>query len=193
MARLTSALLLFGLLGSAVVSASPYDQVEQNRDATCDNGCFFSSFDGGCAEDAACMCDQTAHREAYFCCMAEKCDESVLPDSIVRRTAECEARNMPFGDFDVEAVCGITLSTSSTATAASSTGTGTATTGTASAATATDSTAASTTAAASSSSTASLTSSGTASATATSGGASSPRVMAGAIGALLAVSGMMLL
>lgn len=38
MARLSAALLLFGLLGSAVVSASPYDQEEQNRDATCDVG-----------------------------------------------------------------------------------------------------------------------------------------------------------
>ncbi|KAK2733786.1 hypothetical protein CKAH01_08200 [Colletotrichum kahawae] len=42
--------------------------------------------------------------------MAEKCDASVLPDSIQRQTSECEARNMPF-TFDTEAVCGIKLST----------------------------------------------------------------------------------
>ncbi|KAF4838796.1 hypothetical protein CGCTS75_v000643 [Colletotrichum tropicale] len=94
------------------------------------------------------MCTQQKYRERYFCCMAEKCDASVLPDSIQRQTSECEARNMPF-TFDTEAVCGIKLSTkvlpyptqtvTVTATVGSSeaaaTGTGAMTTGTATEAT----------------------------------------------------------
>lgn len=44
------------------------------------NGCFFGSFLGGsCTDDAACMCTQQKYREAYFCCMAEKCDSDVVP------------------------------------------------------------------------------------------------------------------
>ncbi|KAK8069419.1 hypothetical protein PG994_006035 [Apiospora phragmitis] len=42
----------------------------------------------------------------------DKCAPSVLPDSIERQNTECEARNMPF-TFDIEAACGIKLSTSS--------------------------------------------------------------------------------
>ncbi|KAF0321030.1 hypothetical protein RB213_008877 [Colletotrichum asianum] len=106
-----SVVVLLGLVGSSLVAATPFDQEKQNRDAECDNGCFFGSFPGGsCTNDAACMCTQQKYRERYFCCMAEKCDASVLPDSIQRQTSECEARNMPF-TFDTEAVCGIKLST----------------------------------------------------------------------------------
>ncbi|KAF4844866.1 hypothetical protein CGCSCA4_v007104 [Colletotrichum siamense] len=106
-----SVVILLGLVGGSLVAATPFDQEKQNRDAECDNGCFFGSFPGGsCTNDAACMCTQQKYRERYFCCMAEKCDASVLPDSIQRQTSECEARNMPF-TFDTEAVCGIKLST----------------------------------------------------------------------------------
>ncbi|KAF4862688.1 hypothetical protein CGCSCA1_v014696 [Colletotrichum siamense] len=106
-----SVVILLGLVGGSLVAATPFDQEKQNRDADCDNGCFFGNFPGGsCTNDAACMCTQQKYRERYFCCMAEKCDASVLPDSIQRQTSECEARNMPF-TFDTEAVCGIKLST----------------------------------------------------------------------------------
>ncbi|KAF5499692.1 hypothetical protein CGCF413_v006161 [Colletotrichum fructicola] len=140
-----SVVILLGLGGGSLVAATPFDQEKQNRDAECDNGCFFGSFPGGsCTNDAACMCTQQKYRERYFCCMAEKCDASVLPDSIQRQTSECEARNMPF-TFDTEAVCGIKLNTkvspyptqtvTVTATVGSSeavaTGTGAVTTGTA--------------------------------------------------------------
>ncbi|KAI5456052.1 hypothetical protein BGZ63DRAFT_368035 [Mariannaea sp. PMI_226] len=112
MARLSVSVLLIGLLGSSLVSALPeYNQEEQHRDADCDNGCFFGSFPGGsCTNDAACMCTQQKYREAYFCCMAEKCASHVLPDSIQRQHLECEARNMDF-TFDVEKVCGIKMPT----------------------------------------------------------------------------------
>ncbi|KAF5500573.1 hypothetical protein CGCS363_v005997 [Colletotrichum siamense] len=138
-----SVVILLGLVGGSLVAATPFDQEKQNRDAECDNGCFFGSFPGGsCTNDAACMCTQQKYRERYFCCMAEKCDASVLPDSIQRQTSECDARNMPF-TFDTEAVCGIKLSTkvspyptqtvTATATVGSSeaaaTGTGAVTTG----------------------------------------------------------------
>ncbi|KAI3555609.1 hypothetical protein CABS01_02755 [Colletotrichum abscissum] len=111
MSRLLTALALVGL-GANVAMGIPFDQEEQNRNAECDNGCFFGSFPGGsCTNDAACMCTQQKYRERYFCCMAQKCAASVLPDSIQRQTLECEARNMPF-TFDTEAVCGIKLTTS---------------------------------------------------------------------------------
>ncbi|KAH6658452.1 hypothetical protein BKA67DRAFT_558092 [Truncatella angustata] len=118
MARLSAVLVLFSMLGANLAAASPvYDQEQQERDATCDNNCFFGSFPGGsCTNDAACMCTQQKYREKYFCCMAEKCAASVMPDSITRQTSECEARNLPF-TFDAEAVCGIKLTTSSTSSA----------------------------------------------------------------------------
>ncbi|EEU37820.1 uncharacterized protein NECHADRAFT_88272 [Fusarium vanettenii 77-13-4] len=115
MAPFFSWLMLFSLLGVGHASAQRFNQEEQNRNADCDNGCFFGSFPGGsCTNDAACMCTQQEYRERYFCCMAEKCAASVLPDSIQRQTLECEARNMEF-TFDVEKVCGIKLTTTSSA------------------------------------------------------------------------------
>ncbi|KAK7450345.1 hypothetical protein Landi51_05416 [Colletotrichum acutatum] len=114
MSRLLTALALAGLCANMAMGI-PFDQEEQNRNAECDNGCFFGSFPGGsCTNDAACMCTQQKYRERYFCCMAQKCAASVLPDSIQRQTLECEARNMPF-TFDTEAVCGIKLTTSTSA------------------------------------------------------------------------------
>ncbi|KAK1691134.1 hypothetical protein BDP55DRAFT_724680 [Colletotrichum godetiae] len=114
MSRLFTTLVVAGI-GANLAMGMPYDQEEQNRNADCDNGCFFGSFPGGsCTNDAACMCTQQKYRERYFCCMAQKCAASVLPDSIQRQTLECEARNMPF-TFDIEAVCGIKLTTSTSA------------------------------------------------------------------------------
>ncbi|KAM6536242.1 hypothetical protein FALCPG4_002253 [Fusarium falciforme] len=123
MAQFFSWLMLFSLLGVGLASPQKFNQEEQNRNADCDNGCFFGSFPGGsCTNDAACMCTQQKYRERYFCCMAEKCAPSVLPDSIQRQTLECEARNMEF-TFDVEKVCGIKLSTSSSAPSSTPTST----------------------------------------------------------------------
>ncbi|UPK89853.1 hypothetical protein LCI18_000788 [Fusarium solani-melongenae] len=123
MARFFSWLMLFSLLDVGLASPQKFNQEEQNRNADCDNGCFFGSFPGGsCTNDAACMCTQQKYRERYFCCMAEKCAPSVLPDSIQRQTLECEARNMEF-TFDVEKVCGIKLSTSSSAPSSTPTST----------------------------------------------------------------------
>ncbi|KAM5372473.1 hypothetical protein ACJZ2D_007511 [Fusarium nematophilum] len=130
MARL-STLVLFGLL-SLVVASPQYEEI--NRNAECDvsndllylnqdswNDCFFGSFPGGsCTNDDACMCTQQKYRERYFCCMAEKCAASVLPDSIERQTLECEARNMEF-TFDVEKACGIKLTTTSSIISATTT------------------------------------------------------------------------
>ncbi|KAF4957035.1 hypothetical protein FGADI_3449 [Fusarium gaditjirri] len=85
-----SAFLFFSLCGSAP-----------------QNGCFDDSFPGGsCTNDPACMCTQKKYREAYFCCMAKKCDADVMPESIERQHTECQARNLDF-TFDAEKVCGI--------------------------------------------------------------------------------------
>ncbi|KAK1985707.1 hypothetical protein LZ30DRAFT_360087 [Colletotrichum cereale] len=137
MPRLPTYIAMLGLLRTGLVIAYSYDerdQEKQNRDATCDNECFFGSFPGGsCTNDAACICTQQKCREKYFCCMAEKCEATVftvmseftgydplncvllkdLPclDSIQRQSLGCESWNLPFAFFNTEAVCGIKLST----------------------------------------------------------------------------------
>ncbi|KAF4971458.1 hypothetical protein FSARC_1686 [Fusarium sarcochroum] len=117
MPRLYNSLVLLSLLGTGLVVA--FDQEAELRKSNCDNGCFDSSFPGGsCTDDAACMCTQHKYREKYFCCMAEKCDSDVMPESIERQHSECGARNLDF-TFDAEKVCGIKLTT--TTTSASST------------------------------------------------------------------------
>ncbi|KAH6962999.1 hypothetical protein DER45DRAFT_552177 [Fusarium avenaceum] len=119
MVRLYNSILLLSLLGTGLVIAAPqFDQEAELRKSECDNGCFFGSFPGGsCTDDAACMCTQQKYREAYFCCMAEKCDSDVMPESIERQHTECSARNLDFS-FDAEKVCGIKLTTT-TASASS--------------------------------------------------------------------------
>ncbi|KKZ60236.1 hypothetical protein EMCG_05046 [[Emmonsia] crescens] len=123
MARLSALLVLFGLLSTTLASAKkPIDFDEINRNAQCDNDCFFGSFPpGSCTNDPACTCTQQKYRETYFCCMGKKCASSVLPDSVQRLSLDCEGRSLPF-TFDAEAVCGIKLTTSS-ATSASATST----------------------------------------------------------------------
>ncbi|OAX82055.1 hypothetical protein ACJ72_03597 [Emergomyces africanus] len=122
MARFAALLAVFSFLSYSLVAAQqPIDFEEQNRNARCDNDCFFGSFPpGSCTNDPACMCTQQKYRERYFCCMGEKCSSSVLPDSIQRISLDCEDRNLTF-TFDPEAVCGIKLIT----TLASATPTGT--------------------------------------------------------------------
>ncbi|KAH7251154.1 hypothetical protein BKA59DRAFT_553715 [Fusarium tricinctum] len=119
MVRLYNSILLLSLLGTGLAVAAPrFDQEAELRKSECDNGCFFDSFPGGsCTDDAACMCTQQKYREAYFCCMAEKCDSDVMLESIQRQHTECSARNLDFS-FDAEKVCGIKLTTT-TASASS--------------------------------------------------------------------------
>ncbi|KAM0313695.1 hypothetical protein ACHAPQ_011988 [Fusarium lateritium] len=123
MVRLYNSILLLSLLGTGFAVAAPqFDQEAELRKSECDNGCFFGSFpDGSCTDDAACMCTQQKYREAYFCCMAEKCDSDVMPESIERQHTECSARNLDF-TFDAEKVCGI-KPTTTTASAPSTTAT----------------------------------------------------------------------
>ncbi|KFZ23161.1 hypothetical protein V502_02358 [Pseudogymnoascus sp. VKM F-4520 (FW-2644)] len=99
----------------------PTDTGEAASD--CDNNCFSDSFPGGsCTDDAACMCTQKKYRERYFCCMAQgkNCPRTVFPDALKRHSNNCQERNLPF-TFDVEEVCGVTFTTSTTAPAATST------------------------------------------------------------------------
>ncbi|KFY71711.1 hypothetical protein V499_08113 [Pseudogymnoascus sp. VKM F-103] len=111
MARLSTSLMLFCLLGSTLaVAREPYDQETQNADATCDNGCFSKYFTNMCSDDAGCLCNQKEHREGYLCCMAENCAPRVYPEALIRTSLACETRNLPY-EFDVEKVCGITLTT----------------------------------------------------------------------------------
>ncbi|CEJ61428.1 hypothetical protein PMG11_09963 [Penicillium brasilianum] len=191
MVRITSLLALLGVLG-APLAAAAYNQTEQNENATCDNGCFFSSFNGSCANDAACMCDQQKYREAYFCCMGKKCASSVLPDSIVRQQADCNARNMPF-TFDALAVCGITLTTTTTSSTTASSGSSASSTAstasaTTSAGSATGTSAASSTDASGSSATASKTNTASSTSTPTGNSASSNTVMLNAVVGIFAAS-----
>ncbi|KAF5551250.1 oxidoreductase [Fusarium mexicanum] len=113
-----------------VIGISSLSQLESNLDnvekgplpeEVLENGCFDDSFPGGsCTNDPACMCTQKKYREAYFCCMAKKCDSDVMPESVERQHTECQARNLDF-TFDAEKVCGIKLEASSTSAAESTT------------------------------------------------------------------------
>ncbi|KFY28711.1 hypothetical protein V493_02794 [Pseudogymnoascus sp. VKM F-4281 (FW-2241)] len=79
----------------------PTDTGEAASD--CDNNCFWDSFPGGsCTDDPACMCTQQKYH------------------ALKRHSKNCEGRNLPF-TFDVEKVCGVTFTTSTTAPAATST------------------------------------------------------------------------
>ncbi|KAF5577525.1 hypothetical protein FPCIR_12061 [Fusarium pseudocircinatum] len=103
------ALLILSLFGSALAVASP--QSDQGAD-----------FPGGsCTNDPACMCTQKKYREAYFCCMAKKCDADVMPESVERQHTGCQARNLDF-TFDAEKVCGIKSATTSISTISTATG-----------------------------------------------------------------------
>jgi hypothetical protein len=42
--------------------------------------------------------------------MAENCAPRVYPEALIRTSLACETRNLPY-EFDVEKVCGITLTT----------------------------------------------------------------------------------
>ncbi|KAK8015170.1 hypothetical protein PG990_008466 [Apiospora arundinis] len=141
----SSAVLLAAVLSAHLVAAGDFPPQfkseddwqksldKHNKDADCDNGCFFPEFTNKCNSDnPACMCTLKPERERYFCCLAKKCDTNVLPDSIERQVTNCNAWNKPIPtEFDTEAVCGIKkpaassssaapASTASTASAASS-------------------------------------------------------------------------
>ncbi|CRK39587.1 hypothetical protein BN1723_015530 [Verticillium longisporum] len=126
MVRITNLVLGVIAVASASTSAqyfSRYDQEKQNKDATCDNNCYFRSMSGSCADDPACVCNQNAKRDALWCCLAKNCDSNVLPEAIWRHGMNCDAFKMPIPEeFDVQGVCGIPwASTTSTKAAATPT------------------------------------------------------------------------
>ncbi|KAF5253564.1 hypothetical protein FANTH_1636 [Fusarium anthophilum] len=111
MTRLSNVLMLLGVMGS--FAAAQYDQDKENKDATCNNNCFFKYFTNKCnADNPACVCTLKDMREKFFCCIAENCAENVLPEQIERSSNDCDAHGIPF-TFDAEAVCGIKLPVSS--------------------------------------------------------------------------------
>ncbi|KAF5634204.1 hypothetical protein F52700_5925 [Fusarium sp. NRRL 52700] len=111
MARLSNILMLLSVVGS--FAAAQYDQDKQNKDATCNNNCFFKYFTNKCnADNPACVCTLEDMREKFFCCIAENCADNVLPEQIERSSNDCDAHGIPF-TFDAEAVCGIKLPVSS--------------------------------------------------------------------------------
>ncbi|KAI7763606.1 hypothetical protein LZL87_010661 [Fusarium oxysporum] len=102
MARLSNILMLLGVLGS-FATAQRYDQEKQNKDATCNNNCFFKYFTNKCnADNPACVCTLKDMREKFFCCIAENCADNVLPEQIERSSNDCDAHGIPF-TFDAEA------------------------------------------------------------------------------------------
>ncbi|RBA18095.1 oxidoreductase [Fusarium proliferatum] len=113
-----------------VIGISSLSQLQSNLDnvekgplpeEVLENGCFDASFPGGsCTNDPACMCTQKKYREAYFCCMAKKCDADVMPESVERQHTECQARNLDF-TFDAEKVCGMKSEGTSTCSLSSTT------------------------------------------------------------------------
>ncbi|EGY20544.1 uncharacterized protein VDAG_10173 [Verticillium dahliae VdLs.17] len=124
--RITNLVLGVIAVASASTSAqyfSRYDQEKQNKDATCDNNCYFRSMSGSCADDPACVCNQNAKRDALWCCLAKNCDSNVLPEAIWRHGMNCDAFKIPIPEeFDVQGVCGIPwASTTSTKAAATPT------------------------------------------------------------------------
>ncbi|KAF5962666.1 hypothetical protein FBULB1_13940 [Fusarium bulbicola] len=107
MTRLSNVLMLLGVMGS--FAAVEYDQEKENKDATCNNNCFFKYFTNKCnADNPACVCTLKDMREKFFCCIAENCAENVLPEQIERSSNDCDAHGIAF-TFDAEAVCGIKL------------------------------------------------------------------------------------
>ncbi|SCV49285.1 uncharacterized protein FFB14_10805 [Fusarium fujikuroi] len=108
-----SGLLILSLFGSALAVAAPqFDQGAELRKSECDAS--------SCTNDSACMCTQKKYREAYFCCMAKKCDADVMPESIERQHTECQARNLDF-TFDAEKICDIKIEVTSTSAASPTT------------------------------------------------------------------------
>ncbi|KAL5346315.1 hypothetical protein ACLOAV_008584 [Pseudogymnoascus australis] len=92
MTRLSTSLMLFGLLSATLtVAKEPFNQEEEMH-------------------DAACMCNQKENREGYLCCMAKNCEPKVFPASLLRQSLGCETRKLEF-TFDVEEACGFSLTT----------------------------------------------------------------------------------
>ncbi|KAF5549038.1 hypothetical protein FNAPI_8113 [Fusarium napiforme] len=111
MARLSNILMLLSVAGG--FAAAQFDQEKQNKDATCNNNCFFKYFTNKCnADNPACVCTLKDMREKFFCCIAKNCAENVLPEQIERSSNNCDAHGIPF-TFDAEAVCGVKLPVSS--------------------------------------------------------------------------------
>ncbi|KFZ17665.1 hypothetical protein V502_04478 [Pseudogymnoascus sp. VKM F-4520 (FW-2644)] len=106
MARLSTSLMLFCLLGIALAVPGEPDDQEQYRDDICNNACLErSNFpDPSCLNDPDCVCKDNTHIEAAFCCMIERCAPSVFPRALQRSSLHCESKNLEFS-FDAR-VCG---------------------------------------------------------------------------------------
>ncbi|KLP00212.1 uncharacterized protein LW94_14581 [Fusarium fujikuroi] len=100
-----SGLLILSLFGSALAVAAPqFDQGAELRKMDASMPAF----------------REKKYREAYFCCMAKKCDADVMPESVERQHTECQARNLDF-TFDAEKGCGIESEGTSTCSLSSTT------------------------------------------------------------------------
>ncbi|KAF5568197.1 hypothetical protein FPHYL_2930, partial [Fusarium phyllophilum] len=120
MTRLSNVLVLLSVVGSFV--AAQFDQEKQNKDAACNNNCFFKYFTNKCnADNPACVCTLKDMREKFLCCIADNCAENVLPEQIERSSNDCDAHGIPF-TFDAEAA--VTAAEEGTTTA-TTTATGT--------------------------------------------------------------------
>ncbi|KAM7197549.1 hypothetical protein V8F33_005515 [Rhypophila sp. PSN 637] len=115
MARLTLPLAITVLSASiTLAAASPqaYDQEAQQRGAKCNNDCLTQAWpEGYCVNEPGCNCNHQDKREKWLCCIADRCDQSVLTDAMESSLHDCQLRNKPY-EFDPEAVCGIKLTTS---------------------------------------------------------------------------------
>ncbi|KAF5536456.1 hypothetical protein FMEXI_10314 [Fusarium mexicanum] len=93
MTLLSNVLMLLSVMGS--FAAAQYDQEKENKDATCNNNCFFKYFTNKCnADNPAELRRECSTRQ------------------IERSSNDCDAHGIPF-TFDAEAVCGIKLPVSS--------------------------------------------------------------------------------
>ncbi|KAM7184005.1 hypothetical protein V8F20_012404 [Naviculisporaceae sp. PSN 640] len=117
MTRFASTLsLTVALLGATInlAAATPqgYDQETQMRRAKCNNDCLFQAWpEGYCVNEPGCNCNHQEKREKWLCCIATKCEQIVLIDAMENSMNDCKIRNKPY-EFDPEAVCGITLTSS---------------------------------------------------------------------------------
>ncbi|KAI1066437.1 hypothetical protein LB506_008339 [Fusarium annulatum] len=129
-----SAFLILSLFGSALAVAAPqFDQGAELRKSECDASSshhIYEFLPNTCRRMAALMSAfrevhvpmirPKKYREAYFCCMAKKCDADVMPESVERQHTECQARNLDF-TFDAEKVCGMKSEGTSTCSLSSTT------------------------------------------------------------------------
>ncbi|KAM7223003.1 hypothetical protein V8F06_001559 [Rhypophila decipiens] len=104
--------VLSASINLAAASPQAYDQEAQQRGAKCNNDCLTQAWpEGYCVNEPGCNCNHQDKREKWLCCIADRCDQSVLTDAMESSLQDCQLRNKPY-QFDPEAVCGIKLTTS---------------------------------------------------------------------------------